>query len=67
MSKRLDYPGQFLPQKPPFQFYTVRSHGLWACRGFNSNGLHFNRSFRSKAKAHAFLKAMMASDEVSRY
>jgi hypothetical protein len=33
-------------------------HGMWAVRGHNALGEHFNRSFRTKAQAAIFATAM---------
>ena len=45
-----------------------REHGLYQCRGFDAYGRHFNRAFRTKREARAFLSAMRRGDNrVARY
>jgi hypothetical protein len=45
-----------------------KEHEMWAVRGHNAVGEHFNRSFRSKAQAAMFATAMHNCDpDVERY
>lgn len=48
-------------------FTAFKEHGLWQCRGFNTNGLHFNRAFRTKKEAYAFLSRMKKGYNSDRY
>lgn len=43
-------------------------HGVWQARGFNAEGNHFNRAFKTKAKAAKFIASMRrAGSTAERY
>jgi len=48
-------------------FVPFKEHGVWQCRGFNTNGLHFNKAFRTKREALKFLTSMKRGDNLERY
>lgn len=46
----------------------IPEHGVYHARGFDAWGRHFNRAFRTRPEARAFIRAMVRGDNrVARY
>lgn len=44
-----------------------REHGLWQARGFDANGKHFNRAFRTLRACKAFLAQKRRGESTENY